>query len=369
MVHWILKTMWKQKAGIIASAFGAGFAFVLVLTLEGAFTGESNQIVAYIEKMDADVWVLQKGVSNMHMAASFIWDWKVGAVERIPGVKKATAIIYVNNVIQANQRKMFAYVIGLSPGAQRAGPWSVVSGISFPSKGEVLLPDVTRDISDINLGDKVTIADKSFIVRGFTGETFSMANSIAFITAADLEDLISASGTVSFILVDAKEGVDPNQLAETIKNNVEKVNVLTQGQFIKNDYSIAILMGVEIIFFMTIIGTILAILIIVFTNYTQVNRLRRELAIIKAIGYRNFTLYNAVIIQSVIITLLALIIAGIFVAVLVPVIRDLVPMINLDVTKSSFLRISYISIFVSLISGLIPAYFIARVDPISAFKV
>lgn len=369
MLRWILKTLWLQKGSVMASSAGVAVAFVLVVVMDAAFVGESRQIVGYIEHANPDVWVMQRGVSNMHMATSFVWDWKVRKVRDIPGVKQVTSILYVNTVVKAGGRNWFAYVMGLLPDGARAGPWSMSSGISQPGKGEIILPQVLADMTGLKIGDFADIADRHFRVVGFSNETFSMANSIAFVSFSDLEDLISSNGTVSFILVDAEAGQDPGELAKRIEANVEKVAAIPQARFVKNDFQIAMLMGVEVVSFMTIIGAALAALIIAFAAYSQVARRRRELAIIKALGFGNHALYLAVIIQSLIITLLALGMAFLIATLLVPSLSAAVPIITLEVTSTALLRISAIAFIVAILAAVVPAWLVARVDPITAFKV
>jgi len=368
MLKWILKTLWRQKGTVTSSAGGVAFAFVLVVIMEAAFVGESNQIVAYIRHANADVWVMQKGVSNMHMATTFVWDWKAKRIAELPGVKKATPILYVNTAIKSGGRNWFAYVIGLMPNDSRAGPWSMAAGNSQPGPGEIVLPDVLAKMTGIKLGDQARIADKEFIVSGFSNETFSMANSIAFVHFRDLEDLISTSGTVSFILVDLEPGQDKTDIIRQIEKQVEKVNAVSQEQFIKNDFQIALLMGVEVVSFMSIIGTILAALIIAFAAYSQVSRRKRELAIAKALGYRNHSLYLAVLIQTLVITGLALLIAFLIATFLLPLLSSLVPQITLVVTTSSLLRLTIIAFIVAIVAAIVPARMIANIDPLTAFR-
>ncbi len=369
MIRWLIKTLWRQKGSVVSSSTGVAFAFVLVVVMDAAFVGESNQIVSYIRNSNPDVWVMQKGVSNMHMATSFVWDWKAKRIAELPGVKKATPILYVNTVIKSGGRNWFAYVIGLLPDNARAGPWSMASGKSQTGLGEIILPQVMAKLTGIKLGDKATIADKEFTITGFSEETFSMANSIAFVNFSDLEDVISTSGTVSFILVDAEDGQDIGLLAKRIGQNIDKVSSITNEQFIKNDFQIALLMGVEIVSFMTIIGAVLAALIIAFTAYSQVARRKRELAIAKALGYKNSSLYLAVFLQTFVITSLALVIALTISVLLLPVLSELVPQITLTVTTTALLRMSMIAFIVAMIAALVPARMVARVDPLTAFKV
>lgn len=353
----------------MSSSVSVAFAFVLVVVMDAAFVGESKQIVAYIRHANADVWVMQKGVSNMHMTTTFIQDWKARRVAEVPGVKQVTSILYVNTVVKSGGRNWFAYVIGLLPGGQRAGPWSMVAGKSLPGPGEIILPHVLTEMTNVKIGDKATIANKDFTIVGLSDETFSMANAIAFVNFTDLEDLISISGTVSFILVDAKPGQDANELAKRIEQRVGKVTAISQEQFIRNDYQIALLMGVEIVSFMTIIGSVLAALIIAFAAYSQVARRKRELAIAKALGYRNRSLYIAILFQTFIIAGLALGIALLITVFLIPLLSTLAPQITLEVTSTALIRMSLIALLVAILSAMVPARTVANVDPLTAFKV
>lgn len=244
----------------------------------------------------------------------------------------------------------------------------MISGKSQPGPGEIILPYVLAEMTNLKLGDKAKIADTEFTISGFSDGTFSMANSIAFVNFADLENLISTSGTVSFILVDAIPGQDANELAQRIEEEVDKVSAVPNERFIQNDFQIAMLMGVEIVSFMTIIGSVLAALIVAFSAYSQVAKRRRELAIVKALGYKNQSLYMAVLLQTLIITVLALVIAILISTLLLPLLSTLVPQITLMVTPTALIRMSVIALLVAIIAALVPARIIANIDPLTAFK-
>lgn len=369
MNAWIVKSLLRQKFSLLASSLGVAAALLLVVIMDAAFVGESNQIVAYIHHTNPDVWVMQRGVANMHMATTFVQDWKIGRIAKVQGVKRVTPILYINTIVRAGEHKLFAYVMGLPPDGYRAGPWSMASGKPHPGPGEIVLPVELMSLAGLELGDEAIIADDKFRIVGFSRGTFSMANSVAFLSYNDLADLASARGTTSFILVDALEHQDPQDLARRIMEEVEKVNAVTQDQFIRNDFQIAKLMGVEIISFMTFIGTILAALIASFSSYSQVTLRRRELAIVKALGFGNLSLYGAVTLQSLLVSVLAFTLALLAAWVLAPTLSALVPKITLAVTLESLIRVGVITIIAAILSALVPAYLVGRVDPASAFKV
>jgi len=368
MLLWILKTLWLQKLSLLASAAGIAGAFILVVILHAVFVGESRQVVAYVRHTVADVWVMQRGVGNMHMANSFVWDSKVIRVAGVPGVRAATPILYAGTVIRTADRSWLAFAVGLKPGATRGGPWAMAAGKATPAPGEIVVPRVFAEMAGIPLGGRIRVTSKALVVVGLSEGTFSMGNSVVFMAEADLADLMSAHGTVSYILVDALAGQDPVALAARIEREVQKVSALPQERFMRNDYQLAMQMGVEIIAFMTLIGSALAAVIVAFTAYTQVARRRRELAIAKALGVRNRAIYAAVTAQTVLITGLGLLLALVATWGLFPLLSALVPQITLVLTAAALWRAAAVALVVAVLAAWVPARYVARVDPLTAFK-
>ncbi len=368
MLQWTLKTLWLQRAATLASAGGVAGAFLLVILLEAIFLGESKQMLSFIENTAPDVWVMQDGVSNMHMATSFVWDWKVEEVAALPGVESVSSILYVNTAVNAGGRDWFAYVVGIEPDDPRAGPWAIAAGRAEPAPGEIILPQMFARATGISLGEQARIADTDFTIVGFSKGTFSMANSVAFVSAADLEDILNVGATVSYMLVDAAAGTSGEELTTRIEAEVEKVNALTQEEFIDSDFEMAMKMGVEIISFMTILGSALAAAIIAFTTFVQVSRRFHELAVAKAIGVTNLSVYVSVVFQSLIVTGIGYLIAVTIAAGAMPVIAWLVPEVIFLVSATSLMRMAGIALCVAMLAAVVPARFVASVDPASAFE-
>jgi len=369
MWTWAWKTLLSQRGSLIGSALGIASAFILVIFFESVWRGESVQIVAYPNHIKPDVWVMQSGVGNMHMAMSFVWDWKADKIAKMPGVKRVTPILYMANVIVAGDQKLFAFIVGLLPDAERAGPWKISSGRQKVNSGEVIVPDVMAAITDVGLGGEIQIADKTFTVVGLSKGTFSSANAVLFVPFKDLEDILSSTGTYSYLLVDAEEGVDAKVLAEQIRNEVEKVNALPHEAFITNDFAMAKQMGVEMIVMMTAICSTLAALIVGFTAYSLVTRKRRELAIAKALGINNIGIVFSVVTQATLVTLLGFFIATVFALVVIPYLPILVPQLTVDVSIGAIGQLGLIALLVAIAGALVPTYMLLRLDPATAFRV
>ena len=369
MLKWAWKSLISQRGSLVGSALGIASAFILVIFFDAIWRGESEQIVAYPNNINPDVWVMQTGVNNRHMAMSFVWDWKSDKIAKMPEVERVTPILYLNNVIVAGELEMFAFIVGLLPDAQRAGPWEMVAGRQIENSWEVVIPNVLSKLAGVTIGDKLRITDKYFTIVGLSKGTYSSANAVLFVPFDNLEDILSSFGTYSYLLVDAKEGVDAKWLAEKIRNDIEKINALPHEEFIKNDFEMARQMGVEIIVMMTTICTVLAILIIGFTAYSLITRKRRELAIIKALGINNSKIFYSVLIQSGLVTALGFVLALAFAFFVIPYIPILVPQLTLIVSTSAIVQLGLIAFIVAIIGTLIPTYMLVRLDPASAFHV
>lgn len=368
MFKWTMREFFSAPQQLLASVFAVAGAFALVLFFEAIFAGESRQIVALIEKTEADVWVMQKGVGNMHMTTSFVSDWKVDAVAKVDGVKKVTPILYLNSMIEAGGRSWFSFVVGLEAGDARAGPWSMAEGAPVPGPGEAVVPDIFASDAGLRIGDPVNIAGREFTVSGFSSDTFSMANSITFVTLNDLADTMSSIGAFSYLLVDAEPGVEAGALAARIMDQVEKVNALTRTEFSRRDYTIASQMGLEIIWTMTLIGGAVAVLLTGFIVFSHVSERERELAVMKALGVTDFAIWRSILVQAMAIGVLAFAVAVALILLAIPLTGALMPKVSLALTGSALLRTGATAVVVSLLAAVLPVRRVLAVDPVTAFQ-
>jgi len=367
MIRWSIKSIFTEGMSMLASVCGVAFSFLLVMFFSAMFSGESDRITAYPSKVNADVWVMQKGVANMHMAMSQLWDWKEDRVRAIDGVAAVESILYLNAVFNAGGRDWFTYIVGLTGRTEYSGPWSMHSGKRIPENGEVVIPEVLSRLTDMNIGDSVNIVDRQFTIVGLSAETFSMANSIVFVSYADLAEIMSSQGSVSYLMVRADESVAPAELVKRIGDQLDKVNVLTQDVFINNDHHMAMQMGVEIIAMMSVIGSALAVLIVGFTSHALISRRQRELAIAKALGFRNRDIYMSVLVLTMILTLSGFLLSILFTTLLFPLINQAVPAVSLKFTLESTLDTAVIAIMIAALAALWPARQVVKVDPLTVF--
>ncbi|MFQ5471079.1 MAG: FtsX-like permease family protein [Gammaproteobacteria bacterium] len=156
--------------------------------------------------------------------------------------------------------------------------------------------------------------------------------------------MLEGKDQFSYIMVYAEPGVSPQLLVTRIKDEVDKVNAITNEIFIENDRDLAIQMGAEIIRMMTIVGALLATLIVAFTAYSLIARKKPELAIAKALGFRNGQIYIAAFCQSGVVTGLGLLFALFISFTLLAWLPSIAPQINLAVRLHQFIPIAVMMI-------------------------
>lgn len=368
MFYWSIKTLLSEPMRLIISALAVAVSFILVIFFSAVFEGESNQMVTYLEKMNADVWVMQKGVSNMHMASSMVWDWKADKIAQLPEVKEVSAILYLNGPVKIGGKDWFSYIMGISPKYQRAGPWDMVEGKAIPESGEAVIPEVISKLTGVQIGDEITMINQPLRVVGLTRGTFSMASAVVFVSHEDLGELVEGHDQFSYIMVYAKSGITAKNLIERIKYEVDKVNALSSEDFIESDWQLAVQMGAEIILMMITIGTLLATLIVAFTAYSLIARKKQELAVAKALGFSNAQIYMAALIQSLVITILGLLLSIFISFTLLTMLPAIAPQINLAVRLHQFVPILIIALPVAVFASLTAARTVVKVDPMTVFN-
>jgi putative ABC transport system permease protein len=368
ITRWTLRELLRARTRVLGSTVAVGAAFALVIMFRAVWEGETRQLAVYLQQAGADLWVMQEHVSNMHMASSFISDGKRLEVARIPGVRSVAGILYLNTMVEAGGRQWFSYVVGIDEGGQPGGPWSLAEGRGDVSLGEAVIPETLSRLTGVGIGDPIQVADRRFEVVGLSLETFSVTNPVTFVSAADLADLLSLSGYDSYLLVRANSGVRPEALAADIEAEVDGVAALTTSEFVANDVRLASQMGTEVIALMTAICAALATVLVSFALFIHASHSRRELVILKAVGFSNRHLYASVLVQAAVITALAFTFAVGVVTITALVGPRIAPILSLSMSAATLVQIGIAGLAVSVTATLLLARRVARVDPMSAFS-
>lgn len=368
MIFWTLKSLWAERLAVTASAGGVALALLLGLYLDAVFRGEADQIVAFTEHADVDVWVLQKGVVNLHMTRSRLSEASVVAIQRAPGVAVAMPLLYRADLVGAPGAEREAYVVGAPVDAQGVGAWSIAAGDAVPSRGRVIVPNAMARSAGLGLGDDIRIAGRHYAIAGLSLGTFSMANPLIFMAETDARDLFDMHDGASILAVRAAPGISPDALAATLELETSDVVALSRAELMRNDYALSLQMGGALIRIMGIIGTLVSALIVIFTAYAFIAGRSREFAVARALGASRGDLLSSALLQTGAVALAGSLLAFVGAALLDAALSEWVPEVAVHFTAGVAAQAALFAILTAELAGLLPAWQILRVDPATVFQ-
>lgn len=368
MLRLAFRNLFQNKVRLVVSEGGVALALVLILALDAILTGVERQITSYIDNSKADVWVSQPGVRNLHMVTSSLPATATREVEDVAGVESATPIMYLTNLVVADDNRDLSYVIGLPEDAEAGRPSSVVEGVAIPGRGEAVIDNGAAQKWGVKLGDRVRILGREFTVAGFSEGDSSMINSIAFISMADFVRLGGNPETVSYVLARVEPGASPGKVAQGIEAEVGGVNARSREDFAGQERSIVTDMTTEIVALMNLVGLLIGLAVVALTVYIATLSRREEYGVLKALGARNRHLYGVVLAQAIYSVVLGFALALAFTLLLSAVVPALALNLSLQISGASLLKVGSMALVIAGIAAILPVRQIAGLDPATVFR-
>lgn len=362
------RNLFQNKVRLIISVGGVALALLLSLSLDAIVEGIQRQVTTYIDQSDADIFVAQEGVRNMHMASSWLPASTVGRVRAVPGVESVTPILYVTNVIETGDNRNLAYIIGLPPNATVGGPHRITEGVTTPAKGEAIIDRTVALKSGVALGDKIKILGDELTLVGLSENMTTFTGSIAFIAKKDFDRIRGETGAVSFILVKVKPGESPAVVAARIEQQVNKVTAEPRTGFASQERKVVQDMSTDIVTIMNLIGFVIGLAVMALTVYTATLARRKEYGVLKAIGARSAYLYRAVLAQALISVGLGFALGLLITLGLSTLVPYLGVSLSLQINGASLIRVGGLSIVIAGLSAMLPIRQIAGLDPALVFR-
>jgi putative ABC transport system permease protein len=355
-----------EPAKLAVSVLAIAAAVALVLLLTGLRRGMGEQVTLYLDRQPP-VLVGQEGARNF-MAQTSVLPEAVGArLERVPGVAAATPISEQFAMLTLHGRRVLPLLVGFDPG-KAGGPWSLAAGRAPRAQGEVVLDQVLAEEHRLPVGSIVTYRGRPLRVVGLSRGTTAWMTPLAFATRRTLNELSRQPRTASFFLVSPREGVSPAVLAARIERAIPGVSALTRDEAAANDRSLFTGAFNGILLAMVTIAFAVAIMVIGLTVYSSTSERGREYATLKAIGLRRGALLRLAAAQAGALALAGALLgtglafAGLWAA------AALAPKYLIVVTAGSIAAMGAAALLMAVAAALLPARYLARLDPATAFR-
>lgn len=345
---------------LAANAGAVGLAIMLILLLDGLWTGITRSVTAYEDNVGADLYVAQPGTHNFFGAVSQIPLATLDTVRAQPSVDWAAPVRTFLAIVELHDRKIPTAIVGWTPG-QPGGPWVIAAGRAPQTDDEIAIGRVMADRHGLHVDDSIDIMGRRLHIVGTTSDTFML--SFVFMTHAATDSLLGAPGTTSFILIGTRN-------PQTVRAGLAATGLAVhdRDELARRDLAVLTRAYKVPMGFMRAVAFAIGSLVVAFSVYTAMTDRRREYGIIKAIGATRGHLLVIALRQTVIVAAAGLVTGGLLFLAGRALITNLRPQFTVVATVGATARAVAAALAMAAIAALLPAYQLSRLDPATAYR-
>ena len=355
----------SEPAKVAVAVLAVGAAVALVLLLTGLRRGMGEQVTTYL-RHEPPILVGQEGTRNFLSQTSVLPDSDVARVAQVPGVAAVAPISQGYAMLNLHGKHILTVLIGYEPSGV-GGPWSIAKGRA-PGNGELVLDRTLASEHGLEIGSVLDVRGTSLRIVGLSSGTSGFMTPLAFTTRTSANELNEQPQTATFLLVRPEAGVAPAALAARIDNAVAGVSALERDELAARDRDVFVgAFSGPLTAMITIAGAV-AILVIAITIYSATRDRSREYATLKAIGLTRGGLLRLVAMQSGALAALGTAVGVLFAIAAVRGVAAIAPKYLIALAPRDALAMALAALVFALLAGLVPARYLASLDPATAFQ-
>lgn len=361
-----LKNLTEERGRLLISAGGVAFAVMLILLLWGILQGVVGQAGALVKNTDADVWIVQRGFTDVSHGFSVLPDELRDRLARVEGVRQVNPITGSATELRVNGEKNSLLVVGYETRTGVGGPWRWATEQRTPKAGEIVVDETFAETNDVSVGDSLRLSDRTRTVVALSAGTNQFTNQLAFAPIEDVRSLTRLDDAVNFYALTTEPGGGP-AVARRIEREIPSVSAFDRAAFVENNQR-EIKEGFQpILWVMVGVAFLVGLAVVGLTIFTATVEKSREYGVLSAIGAEPGQLYGVILRQAALASLAGFILGSLLVFPMQALITVLVPKIELDLTPALFAAVGVSTLLMGLAS-YVPIRRIARLDPAVVFR-
>lgn len=356
----------RNRARLLITTGGVGTSVLLILIVNGLYTGVLDASTAYVRSVDADVWVAQDGSPTDFFESLPLLEKQTGRqIQNVAGV--ADTVPLIGRAMHLTQAGGDAdlFVVGVDVDKPWSAPSGVVSGTPVPRPGEVVLDGAVADSLGVGLGDSLNLSEGSLTVSGITSGSNATFAHLAWIHDADAERLLQSGGLANYYLVQTDNA---SEAASRIRSEVPGTLPVTSDEFAQAMVDSMASELLPILWVLVLIGLGVGTAVIGLTIYTATIERRREYGVLKAIGFSNRKLVMIVIQQSVAAGVIGLTFGVPVTFALAEVVERMEPEFVTTFTAGHIVFVAAAALAMTLVAAMVPIRPVLRLDPADVFR-
>ena len=368
------KNLLNERIRLAISVGGIALSVFLIAILLSLFRGWSEKVGEYVETVPADLWVASESATDFIQAGSILPGNAGTLLDFLPEVDTVSPLI-VRPVKLAKagddpDDDFDIQLVGYDPTIALGGPLEIVEGKSPPGPGEVVIDKVTSDRFGVEIGDDLVHGTGALTVVGKAAGGDFVFTQVAFVTLETAADFLALDprDQRTFFLLTLKDPAEKEVLAARLEASAPGVAFFTAEEFADDTRQRILGNILPMLIVVLILAFIVGLAVAGLTIYTATVEKSREYGILKAEGFTNRFLYRVVFEQSLVTSILGLLLGAGATILVAPFAQDLVPQFVVLVRWQDVLGVSGATLLMALIAAFIPIRRLAGIDPVTVFK-
>lgn len=332
----------------LIAVVGTAVVLGLALVMSGLAAGFTVEVNETVQGLGATSVVMAQSAAGRLTAFAAFPESYVALVGRSPGTKHASPFLLdPNQLVRVSGASATVEVAGVELGGL-GDPLRLLAGRPISGPHQVVVDDRLH----VPVGSRLAIGEESFTVVGVVGhESLLGGFPIVFTTLASAQSL-AAEGRplVTAVLVRGVPGNVPRGLAISTPAQVAAATGAQMHNAIQSIRSSEWLMWT------------IAVIIVAALLYVVALERRRDFAVLKALGCSSSKLFQGLVAESVVVTLLASL-AGMLLSILItPLMEEVVA-----IPVYAYVSLPLIAIVIGAIASLAALRRVTNADPAAAF--
>lgn len=378
------RNMVAWKGRMVFSIGGVAVATLLLSFVLALYYGFSSRVAAYVEGVNADVWVVGRGNQSFFNPSVIVTGPKgpIAALEKLDNIETTSQVTQWTLKLQHCKRRAAdadpnecpggqfwdTYIVGYQPGGI-VGPLGMKSGSSDLQTGEIIIDDVLARQAGIKIGDEVVAGVRHLEVIGISKGGNLVITQLSFVTEEEAGLIRGIGGFTSFILVTTP----PGKGAELVNAINTTPGLAELDAFESADYADGSRQLIErnllpVLLVIVMLALIVGTIVVGLTVYTAVVEKEREFGVLKAVGTSNGGLLRVVIEQSAVCGAAGFVVGELGALAAASLAQRAVPQFVTLFRVQDVVLVFALAAGMSLVAAVIPIQRIARVDPLTVFK-
>lgn len=302
-----LRDLQFRRRRFSISVVAVALVFAMTLVLSGLATSFDREVDRAMAALGADAYIVGANATGPFMGAAPIPETMVGQVATLPGITQADPIAFRNLTVD-NPRQEGVNVFGIRPGG--LGTPQLLEGRGIDGHGQAVIDERLG----YALGETFTMGGSTFTVVGrTTDQTLLGGGPIVVVGLADLQAIgFGTAKVISSVAVRGSTGAPP-----------QGTKVQTP-EVARGDLTRPLQPARDAITFVSVLLWAVAVCIIGSVIYLSALERMRDFAVLKATGTASRSLLGGLVVQALLLSVVAALIATAVAIVLAP--RFPVPM-------------------------------------------